>query len=183
MEEFMQKVVKINENERFKFINDTNEKYIISSEGRVISLKTSIPKTLKVTYGKRSRSCDIAVDGKHIRANIDDLVNFYFPEELEGDFLGDHWRMIPFTNGGYAVSEEGEVMSFRTSVPRKLSSTEEPSGALRVTLDAKTISLHRLVAEIFVHNPDPRVYKTVSHIDGDKKNCAARNLEWKKPQK
>ena len=183
MEKFIQKVVKINENERFKFIDDTNKEYIISSEGRIISLKTPTPKTLKVTYGKYTRNCSLTIGGKYTRVNIDRLVSLYFPEEFEEELLGDDWRVIPFTGGEYAVSEEGEVMSFKTSVPRKLSLSEGASGVPRVALDGKPVSLNRLVAEIFVHNPDPRVYKHVNHIDGDKKNCAAKNLEWEKYKK
>lgn len=38
--------------------------------------------------------------------------------------------------------------------------------------------IHRLVATSFVYNPDPETRKVVNHIDGDKKNASAPNLEW-----
>lgn len=38
--------------------------------------------------------------------------------------------------------------------------------------------VHRLVAEHFCHNPDPDVYRYVNHIDGNKLNNCATNLEW-----
>lgn len=47
---------------------------------------------------------------------------------------------------------------------------------LQVETKGKTFTVHRLVALHFVPNPDN--YKIVNHIDGNKLNCAAINLEW-----
>ena len=57
-------------------------------------------------------------------------------------------------------------------------------GYLRISYqDAKTqkrvtTQVHRLVAELFVENPDPSKYNIVNHIDADKLNCREWNLEW-----
>jgi hypothetical protein len=40
------------------------------------------------------------------------------------------------------------------------------------------LSLHHLVANAFVHNPRPDIFKQVDHIDRDKSNNAASNLRW-----
>ena len=39
-------------------------------------------------------------------------------------------------------------------------------------------SMHRLVAQAFVYNPDPEKYTEVNHIDGNKLNNTEENLEW-----
>lgn len=43
---------------------------------------------------------------------------------------------------------------------------------------SKTISVHRLVAIAFVYNSDVGKYKEVNHIDENKMNNNANNLEW-----
>ena len=43
--------------------------------------------------------------------------------------------------------------------------------------EQKTYSIHRVVATLFV--PNPNNYPEVNHIDGDKLNNYYKNLEWK----
>ena len=44
--------------------------------------------------------------------------------------------------------------------------------------NAKTSRIHRMVADTFIPNPDPEHLTDVNHIDGDKSNNRADNLEW-----
>ncbi len=72
----------------------------------------------------------------------------------------------------YEVSYSGEVRV--DGAVRRPFLTDR--GYLRVSIGGRTESLHRLVANHFIPNPLGR--KEVNHIDGDKANNHASNLEW-----
>lgn len=77
----------------------------------------------------------------------------------------------------YSVSDQGNVKNNKTN---KLIVKDDNKGYLRVNLWIRGRcyhkSIHRLVAEAFIPNPDNK--PQVNHIDGNKKNNAASNLEW-----
>lgn len=83
----------------------------------------------------------------------------------------------------YEVSDNGEIRNKET---KKMLSTKKPDflGYCRVCLKTdsgyKTEAVHRIVAKEFLDNPLQKVQ--VHHIDGDKTNNAARNLEWVTPK-
>ena len=58
---------------------------------------------------------------------------------------------------------------------RLLKNTTDNNGYL-TTKGSKAV--HILVAKAFVENPQPEKFKIVNHMDGNKKNPAATNLEW-----
>ena len=65
--------------------------------------------------------------------------------------------------------------------PRILALIDHGNGYLYVTLhrddgSKKNQYVHRLVAEAFA--PNPEQLPVVDHLDGDKKNNSAANLEW-----
>jgi hypothetical protein len=80
--------------------------------------------------------------------------------------------------GYYLVSADGEVYSVRTG--KYLSLNLKPNGYVYVKLNvggvARTVRVHRLIAEAFVPNPDGKPY--VNHINGIKSDNRADNLEW-----
>lgn len=51
-------------------------------------------------------------------------------------------------------------------------------GYYHISINGKTISLHRLVALYFVPNDDPKHKTDVSHLDDNKWNNKASNLMW-----
>lgn len=86
------------------------------------------------------------------------------------------WKQIP-NNANYLVSNTGRI---RRVGSNKDHSVRNSKGYMVTDLYQEgkrtTTRIHRLVAKEFVPNPDNK--PEVNHIDGDKKNNNASNLEW-----
>ena len=83
----------------------------------------------------------------------------------------------------YLVTKEGNVYNSETG--RKMSCSDNGHGYKNLTLcDSKVgcketrKKLHRLVAEVFIPNPDPKNKKVINHKDNNPSNNTADNLEW-----
>lgn len=79
-----------------------------------------------------------------------------------------------YTLDDYEITEQGEVINKHNGHVRKPQPNSK--GYLRVQIAGKNLFVHRLVAEKYV--PNPNSYNQVNHIDGNKNNNAASNLEW-----
>ena len=100
------------------------------------------------------------------------------------------WKDIENYEGCYQVSNLGRVRSltrkvktfngFRTTKGQLLKPLKTNTNYYRVDLKRnqkdKYISIHRLVAQAFI--PNPNNYPVINHIDGDTSNNAVTNLEW-----
>lgn len=100
------------------------------------------------------------------------------------------WKPVNGYTGLYEVSDKGRIKALpkridsgkcHRSWPEHIMQTaEDNKGYLRTVLSkggkAKTVKVHRVVAEAFLHNPNG--YTQVNHLDGNKHNNAASNLEW-----
>ena len=75
-------------------------------------------------------------------------------------------------------SNYGRVRSFYRYNNGKIIYNRDPNnmGYKRVKINGKRYVLHRIIAELFVPNPENK--PEVNHIDGDKTNNKASNLEW-----
>lgn len=107
------------------------------------------------------------------------------------DRSSEEWKDMPNYESRYEVSNQGRVRSKERKVETSegyiqerggnvRSLFEDKGGYMRVTLQGdgspETFSVHRLVARLFVPNPDN--LPIVHHKDGDTYNNNSDNLEW-----
>ena len=84
----------------------------------------------------------------------------------------------------YKIDEYGNIWSFHIYKEGKLLKPKiDKDGYLKVSITikknkTKTVFVHRLVAENFVHNEYPDLNMIVNHLDGNKQNNFYKNLEW-----
>jgi hypothetical protein len=86
--------------------------------------------------------------------------------------------MIDGQETDYTISTDGVVINLKTKRELKgtLARNEYRSVQLTINGKAKSLMVHRLVAEAFI--PNPNNYPMVNHIDGNGYNNNVNNLEW-----
>jgi hypothetical protein len=75
---------------------------------------------------------------------------------------------------GYGISKSGEIKNLKTN--KILKPCLHNTGYYIVFLKGKTYKIHRLLALMFISNPNNK--PCVDHIDGNKSNNNIFNLRW-----
>lgn len=104
------------------------------------------------------------------------------------------WKEIDGYEGYYEVSNLGNIRSMNRIIYKSdgaIQTYKSKPIAIRYNKRAnmyetylskngkkKCCKIHRLVAQAFCYNDDPSIKTTVNHIDGDRSNNTAINLEW-----
>lgn len=104
--------------------------------------------------------------------------------------IDEIWKDIPDYEGYYQISNLGQIRSLdRTACDGKLikgkvlsliNSERYFSKQLYKNGTPQNVLIHRLVAQLFV--PNPQNHSQVNHIDGDTHNNCSTNLEWVSPK-
>lgn len=100
------------------------------------------------------------------------------------------WKDIDGYEGIYCVSNLGRILSVKfgpknvstsaSASPKIMKQSRSSSGYFHVQLylngESSTKLVHILVAKAFIPNPENK--REVNHLDGNKENNSANNLEW-----
>ena len=144
------------ENEIWRETEDSS--IMVSSLGRVYNIRTAH-----------------FLEGDNVRKDILRTKAFGVPTED-----GESWKDIEGYEGLYQVSNRGRVANSMTG--RILMQHRNNRGYMRVALckegQSTLVSVHRLVAQAFIFNPNPKEFDQVNHKDENKTNNCADNLEW-----
>lgn len=91
------------------------------------------------------------------------------------------WRAIAKTPH-YEVSDVGEIRNAKYD--RILTPSKNQFGHLKVNLPTpegkiRTRQVNHIVAEAFIPEPNRDDFISIIHLNGDKTNCAAVNMQWR----
>ena len=107
---------------------------------------------------------------------------------MECGRMTEQWKTVIYDGEvyeDYEVSTKGRVRSLGNDKTRKtriLKQHKAPNGYLHTSLrkngKSKQVTVHRVVAETWIPNDNPKVKTVVNHLDHNRQNNSVENLEW-----
>lgn len=170
--------------DRYVFLSEYgyDRRYIFYENGTIFDIEAS-------QYIEESREHKVKLkdsDGKKRCITLKKLYRKVFGKEYCIDSIENYrleeWKQIAETDGKYLISNYGRLKSYcryRAIIVKPYSNQYGYYRAdIRRNGKRVTALIHRLVANAFVINDNPKDNDTVDHIDGDKHNNRASNLRW-----
>lgn len=168
----------------YRWMYDNDKRDVIKPHGKNQRVEQIDPKTKKIiaiheSIGAASLATGASLThiGSVCRGKRNKCGGFgwrFVPKEVikEVDFHKD-WKVV---NGhpNYKISSCGKVYSI--VMKKVLNSAPDAHGYIIVGLNRRKYSVHSLVARHYIPNPDN--LSEVNHLDGNKTNNDATNLEW-----
>ena len=88
----------------------------------------------------------------------------------------EKWLPVPDYEGKYWISNLGRLKNNKQIMKPMVATNGYLIACLWKNNKQKKFVIHRLVANVFIDNPNN--YKEVNHLDEDKTNNRVDNLEW-----
>lgn len=89
------------------------------------------------------------------------------------DYNNFEWFLVPLTKTPYYINREGTIINKHYKI---MSVIEDRLGYQLVSLENRKFMYHRVIASVFVPNPDNK--PEVNHKNGIKSDNRIENLEW-----
>lgn len=183
--------IKSLKDEIWKPLKNNEERYLMSNYGRVYSIKRK--KIINKTNGgvyitiEKNRTHISTAKTIYEMFNVDEIKFTTNIKYKKLQLPGEIWKDAVGWEGEYEVSNIGRVRSKSRYVKQnywregkilitcisKLGYEQVP---LRTKRMSKNTSIHRLVAQAFIPNPENK--PEVNHLDNNRSNNKVENLEW-----
>jgi hypothetical protein len=159
---------------------DTNEKIELYQTIKFAAqwiFDNNLTNIIDFNNGNNIKTRISAVCQKHYGRNTAFGYKWEYDISNKNKYVKEIWRDIPsvIVNNieGYKISNYGRVKNHKGRITE---GHNHESGYLWVSISKKQYLLHRLVAKVFIPNPENK--EQVNHLDGNKQNACVNNLEW-----
>nr|WNL49688.1 HNH endonuclease [Marseillevirus sp.] len=143
----------------------------LTSDGEVIKIWDTIEKAAEEVKGTSKKGINCTVRGKR-----DECGGFAWKYERALDIPGEVWRETQYKGKSYNVSSLGRILTKKSSM--KTYGAKQPTGYMTMNNE----QVHRIVATAFLPPPLPSQIQ-VNHVNGEKSDNRASNLEWVTPSR